>query len=153
VHPGLDELGDPLQDRGLVGARGAAGQLHVLVDLSGEIGGHQALERVADLAQVGVGGRVGVDLDPCQQTGDLRGAAGHALGPRLAPSGEVGDPVADPPLPEVAEVVGGVGGNHQSATAHQGGGEHDVGGDGGHVHPVTSYLSTLFTFGYATHNT
>lgn len=113
----LDQLRHPLEHRRLVGARGAAGEVHVLVDLAVEGAGHEPLEGGGDVAQVLVGGRVGVDLDAVD-----RSAA--------RPVGQRRDPVADAPLPQVAEVVGGVGRDDEDAPAGAGGVEGDRRGEG-----------------------
>src|SRR5699024_1038826 len=92
------------------------------VDLAGEVLRHQALEGVGDVGQVAVGGGVRVDLETHQAVAETVSEPGAA--------------VPDPLPPQVPEVVGGVGGDHQGAAALAGGGERERGGDGGLADPA-----------------
>jgi hypothetical protein len=68
---------------------------HVAVDLAGEVLGHQPAQRRADFGEVLLDDPVGIELHAVQV-----GRETHRLRPDLA-------------VPEMPEVVGRVGGNHQ----------------------------------------
>ena len=93
----LHQLRDALEQRRLVHARRIARQRQVPVDLARQVRGHQLAQCIADLGEVRVDGRGRIDLDriePVRQRLRLR---------------------ADAALPQVAKVVGRVGGHQQHA--------------------------------------
>jgi hypothetical protein len=118
VQARVHELRDPLEHRRLVGAGRVPGELHVLVDLGGEVLGHQPADGGAHGGEVGVGRGDRVHLDA------VEGAAAEVAGQR-------GDPVTHRALPQVPEVVGGVGRDDEHPAAGAGLGEGGGGGDGG----------------------
>ena len=111
-----DEGGDALEDRRLVRAGGLGREIQVLAYLAVQVLRHHLPHGVADLGEMLPGGFRGVELDDIE-------VLTHG-----------GDAVTDPLVPQVAQVVGRVGGDQQDAAADGGEGGGGGGGDGRLAH-------------------
>jgi hypothetical protein len=113
LEPLRDGVGDALEQRRFLHAGRLARQRHVAVDLACEVLGHQPAQRRADLGEVFLDDPVGIELHAVQV-----GREAHR-------------PRPDRAVPEMPEVVGRVGGNHQHPAPGLGLRQRRAGCDGG----------------------